>query len=210
MVITPKHILPQKSAVLVLFLAGFSMMMLSGCDTSARRINELQQQVWQDPDNPEAYIRLAHARASQQQYDEAIESYQKALSLDPESGERVYPALGAIAFNRERYTEALGFFRKSLELSPRDSLRLYDIGNTYMNLEKYPEAAEAYRQAIENSVAFEEAHYNLAIAYIRSGRMAEAREIYSWLEEKNNYLAVSLERHLYPENKTPDKNNENQ
>ncbi|MBO8092853.1 MAG: tetratricopeptide repeat protein [Prosthecochloris sp.] len=198
MVINLRHMLHPTNSLLLAAMA-LSLSLLAGCDSASNRINELQQQVWQEPDNPEAYIRLANAQAHQQRYDEAVGSYEKALQLDPDSGERVYPALGAVAFNRKEFTEALEFFRKSLEFSPRDSLRLYDIGNVYLQLEQYDSAIVAYQKAIQNSLAFEEANYNLAIAYIRNGQREKAVDIYSWLQEKNNYLAVSLERHLYPE-----------
>ena len=112
----------------------------------------------------------------------------------------VYPALGAAYFHRKQYEQALEYFKKSLEFSPDDSLRFYDIGNVYLQLEKCDLAINAYLEAIANSTAFEEAHYNLAICYIRTGQKAKAREIYAWLQDKNNYLAVSLESHLEKDN----------
>ncbi len=172
---------------------------LSGCDQSAKQIKDLQQEVWQNPDSPEAYIKLGTAHARQEQYDAAIDAYEKALSLDPDSGERVFPVLGAIAFNREEYEKALDYFHKSLAFSPEDSLRFYDMGNVYLKLEQNENAIEAYRKAIEFSVSFEEAYYNLAISYIRNGQKKEAEKIYSWLQERNNYLSVSLEGHLNPD-----------
>lgn len=180
----------------VFFMSGSAVLTLSGCDSSSKELNDLQQAVWQNPEDPQAYIRLGNAYARQQQYDQAVESYEKALSLNPQSGITVYPALGAAYFNRKKYTKALEYFKKSLEYSPDDSLRYYDIGNVYLQLKKCDLAIDAYLQAIANSTAFEEAHYNLAICYIRTGRKAKAQEIYAWLQDKNNYLAVSLERHL--------------
>ncbi len=189
------YTLPLLAAVVIL-LSGFGALTLSGCDSSSKELNELQQAVWQNPDDPQVYINLGNAYARQQKYDQAVESYEKALSLNPKSGMTVYPALGAAYFNRKQYSRALVYFQKSLEYAPDDSLRFYDIGNVYLQLQKCDLAIEAYLQAIENSTAFEEAHYNLAICYIRTGNNAKAREIYTWLQDKNNYLAVSLERHL--------------
>ncbi len=191
---------PLLLAVIVLLSSGAAVLTLPGCDPSSKEINDLQQAVWQNPEDSRAYIKLGNAYARQQQYDKATELYEKALSLNPQSGSTVYPALGAAYFNRKNYTQALEYFKKSLEYSPGDSLRFYDIGNVYLQLKKCDRAIEAYLQAIANSTAFEEAHYNLAICYIRTGQKAKAQEIYAWLQEKNNYLAVSLERHLENEN----------
>ncbi len=183
-------------ALLFFVLTIPAFLSLSGCDSASKELNDLQQAVWKSPDDPQAYITLGNAYARRQQYEQAIGSYEKALTLNPRTAMNVYPALGAAYFNDKNYEEALEYFHKSLEFAPDDSLRHYDIGNVYFQLEQYQPAIQAYLQAIENSRAFEEAHYNLAICYIRTGRKAEAREIYAWLQNKNNYLAVSLERHL--------------
>ncbi|WP_237073358.1 tetratricopeptide repeat protein [Prosthecochloris sp. GSB1] len=169
---------------------------LWGCDESAKEINDLQQAVWQNPDDAQNYVRLGNAYSRKQQYDDAVDAYEKALALKPETGRSVYPALGAAYFNRQNYVQALDYFEKSLEYAPDDSLRHYDIGNVYLQMERCDKAIDAYGKAIAHSEAFAEAYYNLAICYIRTNREEQAREILSWLQEKNNYLAVSLERHL--------------
>ena len=186
--------------ITVILFSSLAVLVTAGCDSASKELNELQQAVWRSPEDPQAYIRLGNAYARQKQYDKAVDSYEKALALNPRSGMTVYPALGAAYFNRKQYEQALGYFRKSLEFSPDDSLRHYDIGNVYLQLDKYDLAIEAYLEAIANSTVFEEAYYNLAICYIRTGQRAKAREIYAWLQDKNNYLAVSLERHLEKEN----------
>ncbi len=196
MIRTYRHHLQLLLTSAVLLLTGFATMSFSGCDSASKKLNDLQQAVWQNPEDPQAYIKLGNEYARQQQYDKAVDSYEKALTLNPQSGMTVYPALGAAYFNQKQYTRALGYFEKSLEFSPDDSLRFYDIGNAYLQLEKCDLAIEAYLQAIANSTAFEEAYYNLAICYIRTGQKAKAEEIYAWLQDKNNYLAVTLERHL--------------
>lgn len=187
-------------ALLFIVLSIPALLPLSGCDSSSKELNDLQQAVWRNPDDPQAYITLGNAYARRKQYEQAIGSYEKALTLNPRTAMNVYPALGAAYFNDRKYEQALDYFRKSLEFAPDDSLRHYDIGNVYFQLEQYQPAIEAYRQAIDNSRAFEEAYYNLAICYIRTGQKAKAREIYAWLQDKNNYLAVSLERHLEKDN----------
>lgn len=185
-----------KPSVRTAMLAACMTATLWGCDESAKEINDLQQAVWQNPDDAQNYVRLGNAYSRKQQYDDAVDAYEKALTLKPETGRSVYPALGAAYFNRQQYAQALDYFEKSLEYAPDDSLRHYDIGNVYLQMEKCDKAIDAYSKAIEHSEAFAEAYYNLAICYIRTNRREQAREILSWLQEKNNYLAVSLERHL--------------
>lgn len=177
----------------ILCLAG--VIMLGACSQKNNNISELQQEVWKNPEDTAAMLRLGNAYAQQNRYDEAEETYKNALALDPEL-DAAYHSLGAVSFNRQDYPRAREWFSLHLERSPKDSLRLYDLGNALMQMKAYAEAADAYGEAIDNSRSFTEAHYNLAVCFIKTGRMDEARQIYNWLLDKNNYLAVSLQNHL--------------
>jgi len=172
------------------------MVGLAACGNRASQLRELQQQVWQNPEDPAAYLNLGKGYARQQQYTKAIEAYRKALALEPDLDE-AHAALGAAYFNQKNYSAALTYLKKRVDLSPDDSLRHFDLGNVYLHLGRYDSAIASYRQAIENSYSFDEAYYNMAVCYIREGNTAEAERIHAWLQKKNNYLAVSLERHMH-------------
>ncbi|NTW82679.1 MAG: tetratricopeptide repeat protein [Chlorobiaceae bacterium] len=176
------------------------LILFTSCTPKDDEINKLQQKVWKNPNNAEGYIKLGNAFARHQRYTEASEAFKNALALNPELEGAIH-ALGAVSFNQRNYSQALGYFQKYLERSPKDSLRLYDIGNTYMQLQQFDKAGEAYNAAIENSKVFVEAYYNLGVCYIRTGKQKEAQAIYEWLLDKNNYLAVSLQNHLKKANK---------
>ncbi|MEI7824606.1 MAG: tetratricopeptide repeat protein [Chlorobiaceae bacterium] len=191
------HSRAGKSCLFVLMLlAGLTV--LTSCNRTENEINTLQQQVWKNPESAKAYLLLGNAYARAQRYGEASEAYKKALVINPDLDEPLH-ALGAVAFNQKNYTEAQKYFQKHLEHSPKDSLRLYDLGNVSMQLGQFDKAAKLYSESIENSDAFTDAHYNLAVCYIRTGRRAEAQAIYEWLLVKNNYLALSLQKHLKKE-----------
>ena len=177
----------------LILLAG--MTMLTSCNRTEHEINSLQQQVWKNPQNAKAYMLLGNACAQAPRYSEASAAYKSALAINPELDD-AFHALGAIAFNQKNYGEAKKYFQQHLALAPKDSLRLYDLGNAEMQLGQFDKAAKSYSEAIENSDSFTDAHYNLAVCYIRTGRKAEAEVIYKWLLVKNNYLAISLQKHL--------------
>jgi tetratricopeptide (TPR) repeat protein len=177
----------------LILLAG--MTMLTSCNRTENEINSLQQQVWKNPRNASAYMRLGNACARARRYSEASAAYKSALAINPELDD-AFHALAAVAFNQKNYGEAEKYFQQHLEHSPKDSLRLYDLGNAQMQLRQFDKAAKSYSEAIENSDSFTDAHYNLAVCYIRTGRRADAEAIYKWLLVKNNYLAISLQKHL--------------
>jgi len=178
---------------LLLLLA--SLTLLASCSSSPSDLKTLQQQVWKNSKDAGAYMLLGNGYARSERYSEAAEAYKSALAINPKLDEANH-ALGAVAFNQKNYTESLKYFQKHLEHAPKDSLTLYDIGNAYMQLKEFDKAAKSYSEAIDNSESFTEAHYNLAICYLNTGQRAEAQSIYEWLLKKNNYLAVSLQKHF--------------
>ena len=168
---------------------------LTSCNRSESDINSLQQQVWKNPRSANGYLNLGNACAGARRYSEATAAYKNALAINPELDEALH-ALGAVAFNQKNFREAERYFQQHLERAPKDSLRLYDLGNAQMQLKQFDKAAKSYSEAIENSDAFTDAHYNLGVCYVRTGRRGEAEAIYKWLLVKNNYLALSLQKHL--------------
>ncbi len=183
--------------LILLCLAG-----LSACNSKEARIKELQQEVWQHPEDARGYFNLGKEYARQQKYDDAISSYRRAIDLEPGLDE-AYSALGAAYFDKKEFNSALPWMQKRVDIAPDDSLRQFDLANVYFQLNRYDDAIASYRKAIDNSYSFQEAWYSMAVCYIKMGKIEEARKIHKWLQAKNNYLAASLERHL--QNDVPEK-----
>jgi tetratricopeptide (TPR) repeat protein len=193
-----RHIVGLFRPFLVLLcLAG-----LSACQNKQARINDLQQQVWNNPENARGYLNLGKEYARQQRYDDAIQAYRRAIGLEPGLDE-AYSALGAAYFDKKQFNAALPWMLKRVAIAPDDSLRHFDLGNVYFQLKHYDDAITSYRKAIDNSYSFHEAWYSMAVCYVKTGKIEEARKILKWLQTKNNYLAVSLERHM--QNDEPEK-----
>ncbi|NTU57436.1 MAG: tetratricopeptide repeat protein [Chlorobiaceae bacterium] len=183
--------------LVLLFISG-----LFACQDKGARIRELQQEVWKNPEDARGYLNLGKEYAGHQRYKEAIESYQRAIAIEPGLDE-AYSALGAAYFDQKNFAAALPWMEKRVKIAPDDSLRNFDLGNVFFQLKRYDDAVASYRKAIDNSYSFQEAYYSMAVCYIKTGRIDEARKIHTWLQNKNNYLAVALERHLQtdvPEN----------
>jgi tetratricopeptide (TPR) repeat protein len=175
---------------------------LTACQNKGARIEKLQQEVWANPEDARGYLNLGKEYARQQRYDDAIQAYRRALGIEPELDE-AYSALGAAYFDKKQFKTALPWMQKRVAIAPDDSLRHFDLGNVYFQLKHYDDAITSYRKAIDNSYAFHEAWYSIGVCYIKTGKIEEARKILKWLQTKNNYLAVSLERHL--QNDVPEK-----
>jgi tetratricopeptide (TPR) repeat protein len=81
-------------------------------------------------------------------YEEALESCQKAIDIDPESV-NAWVCRGNTLNNIERYEEALENYQKAIDIDPESVNAWVYLGNTLDNLERYKEALESCQKAID-------------------------------------------------------------
>ncbi len=146
-------------------------------------------------------------------YDNAIESYRRALQLDPKSFE-LRRRLAEALLNADRAEEALTEYQALAEADPEDAEVLMRIAQLYRHQKRVPEAREWLERAkkldpdnleigFQESLLYEsEGNFDGAIAVLSTlvARMTRASGVYS--AEERNGRAVVLERlgTLYREN----------
>ena len=94
---------------------------------------------------------LGNSYTQKRMFDEAIDAYQKAISLDPRNG-FAYINLGILYQQLGKHQSAIQVYKKSIDFleNPDDrALLLYRLGNAYRRLHEYALAREAYRKATE-------------------------------------------------------------
>lgn len=107
-------------------------------------------------------------------YDQAIQSYQKAVELSPDYAE-AYVGLGDARQAKGQYDEAIVEYRKALHLEPENARVHFGLGKIYYNEKQlYHEAVAEYEQAIKLDPKFIEAHLNLADLYQEKGLYQDA------------------------------------
>ena len=102
-----------------------------------------------DPGNPQNWYELANVYTRVGAFDNAIQAFQKAVSLGFESGE-LYKNLGLAHAMTGKYQEAVPFFEKSIELFEQyeeKSIVWNHLGNVYRKLDNYEIALQAFQQA---------------------------------------------------------------
>jgi tetratricopeptide (TPR) repeat protein len=107
-------------------------------DTAVVKV--LQDEAAQRPEDPLPALKLANYFYDRQQFDHAIDWYQKVLALDPKSV-NAHTDLGTSYFNVGRPQEALREFRKSLEINPDHAQTLFN--SIVVNLEGTHDLAAA-------------------------------------------------------------------
>jgi tetratricopeptide (TPR) repeat protein len=106
---------------------------------------------------------------------EAIDSYQRALKLDPTSAV-VHYNMGSLLGLDGELVEASNHLRDALKHSPDYLEARNNLGNVLIMQGDFIGAIEQFHAALRLNPAFKKLRFNLAVALIKTGDFAEARE----------------------------------
>jgi len=165
-------------------LAGayFSLGRFAEAETSVRHALELEP-------NSDSFRLLGLLLETQDKLDEALSTYQQALSLNPNDPETCLEM--ARLFNaRGQHSEYLQSALKSAELYQLKDDRkgigsaYWDVGWAYYELGEWQKSADASRKALENDPELVAPRFNLGHALLQMGKPAEAEKEYLAAAEK--------------------------
>ena len=116
----------------------------SGTPTDyARRIEEAEKIVAQEPKNVTVWISLGNDYFDTDQAQKAIGAYAKALELDPNNA-NVLTDQGVMYRRVGWYDKALANFERALKIDPKHLQSLYNMGIVYAEDLKKPEKGVPY------------------------------------------------------------------
>ena len=132
----------------------------------------------------------------QKLYDEAEESFHRALAIDPQNA-TILNYLGyELAERGVRLPEAVAMIRKAVDLDPQNYAFLDSLGWAYYKSGQYALAEQFLRQAIDRSASDPTVHDHLGEVYEKTGRLKQAVE--QWDRAMTEY-AHSLPADADPE-----------
>ncbi len=108
-------------------------------------------------------------------HDEAIESFTKAIELDPKDA-LAYTNRGAAYGILGNYRQAIEDYDRAIELDPKDARAYYNRGIAYGGLGNYKQAIRDYGRAIELNPEYVAAYINRGYAYASLGNYRQAIE----------------------------------
>ena len=104
---------------------------------------------------------MGNAFKDQGKLDEAIASYNKALSLKPDYAEASYN-MGNAFKDKGKLDEAIASYNKALSLKPDYAEAYNNIGNAFKDQGKFGEAIESYNKSLSLKPNNAPAHRNLS------------------------------------------------
>ena len=111
----------------------------------------------------EKAIRKGNRSYKSEKYEQAIESYRKALEIRPNNANAQFN-LGDALYAMESYDEAYEAFQKVVEMSPDAKLKsnaVFNMGNCLLAQDKYYDAFNIYKVSLKLNPDNENALYNL-------------------------------------------------
>ena len=109
--------------------------------------------------------------------DKAINSFQKALLLKPDSAD-AYSNMGFALKEQGKLDEAVKACKKALLLKPDYANAYYNMGNALQDQGKLDEAIDAYNKAISLKPDYAKAYYNMGNALKGQNKLDAAVEVY--------------------------------
>ena len=152
------------------------------------------------------YFMLGYNYSDNGEYDKAIESYKKAIEINPKKDDAYYN-MGISYDDNGEYDKAIESYKKAIEINPKKDKTYYNMGIAYSENKQYDKAIESYKKAIEINPKKDDAYYNMGIAYIENKQYDKAIESYKKAIEINpkndkTYYNMGI---AYIENKQYDK-----
>ena len=125
-------------------------------------------------------------------YDNAIEYFEKAVKEDEEDSKPIYYKLGWLYNDQERYDDAVKILLKAIEYDSEDSGNREELGYAYYQKEEYEFALTQLNKAIALDDASKLGYYYKGLCFIATNRKGEAMSMYYKLKELDGDSATEL------------------
>jgi tetratricopeptide (TPR) repeat protein len=135
----------------------------------------LQAILREDPQNPQANLRLAYIRIHQNRCADAKPLLERSIAGNV-PGADAYLGLATCAGTRNDVRAALAFLEQARAREPQNPVVLANIGIALASLRENDRAVKALVDALAIDPDLHEGRFNLALVYARSGNRAGAQE----------------------------------
>jgi predicted O-linked N-acetylglucosamine transferase (SPINDLY family) len=130
-----------------------------------------------DAESPSAHLSAGNAYKDEGRLEEAVASYQKALSINPDFSP-AYVNLGNVLQVQGKSTEAVNCYRKALAANPDLPEAHFNLANVFRDQNKLDQAATHYEKTIALQPESPDAHFALGHVFRHQGRLRESLDCY--------------------------------
>ncbi len=131
-----------------------------------------------------AYLNIGNIMDDAQRYDEAIDSYQKALAINPKDDDALYN-LGLSYRNAGRPEKAIESWKSASSLNPQNPRPLLAIADYYYKGGYLDMASDEYQRILRRWPDLQDAHFSLGAIYFRKNLVDYAMGEFAKVVELN-------------------------
>lgn len=136
------------------------------------------------PENPSMWIMLGEIYHQLRRYDEAIEAFNKAITINPDNV-LGYGALAEVQETTNDLVSAVQIYERLVQLNPNSAGLYFQLGATLVRINDRESARAALVRTLELNPGFAQARYMLGNLYLELDRPEEAvRELSQYLEKR--------------------------
>ncbi len=169
---------------------GFSFLNLQN---SKDAIEQYNQTLSLFPDNGIALRGLGNVYYEiNEDHDQAISYFEKALKADEENSRPIYYKLGWLYNDKERYDDAINILLKAIEYDSEDSGYREELGYAYYMKEEYEFAFTQLNKALSLDESSNLAYYYKGLCFVATNKKGEAMSMYYKLKEIDSEDADEL------------------
>ena len=128
----------------------------------------------------------------EEDHDQAISYFEKALKVDEENSRPVYYKLGWLYNDKEEYDDAIRILLKAIEYDSEDSGYREELGYAYYMKEEYEFAITQLNKAISLDENSNLGYYYKGLCFVAVNKKGEAMNIYYKLKEMDSDEAHEL------------------
>ena len=150
-----------------------SLINLYGQGQLHRALDKVSQLLTKFPNSVTLCNIQGASKAGLRQYDDAIDSYNKALTIEPDYADTHYN-MGVVLQEQGKLEEAIEAYNKAMSIKPDYAKANYNIGVVLQDQGKLAEAIKAYNKAVAIKPDYADAHYNMGLVLQEQGKPEEA------------------------------------
>ena len=146
-------------------------------ETIKKKVNEADRRFNESLVNLDTYLKLGNIEYDRQNYETAIEYFNKIIKIDIRNVS-AWHSKGFALHNLKRYDKAIRCYDKILEIDPEHVSAWYTKGTALHSLGRYDEAIRCYDKTLEIEPEHAGAWSNKGFALHNLGRYSEAIRCY--------------------------------
>ncbi|MEC9309131.1 MAG: tetratricopeptide repeat protein, partial [Chloroflexota bacterium] len=144
-----------------------------------------------DSSDPMTYFNRGNAFYDLREYQQAIDNYNQAITLDPDYSD-AYKNRGATYSVLQEYGQAIDNYNHAISFDSSDPMTYFNRGNAFYDLREYQQAIDNYNQVISIDPTNMDAYYSRGRAYDELGEHETAIADYDRTTPIDPTIAIQI------------------